>query len=289
MALQNLSAPSRASSRVHAGTAQSGVVHVKVRHAAHYTVIGNHLVQHRSLSLVAIGLAAYIQSLPTGARIGIKRLTERFREGETRISGALRELEAHGYLERSRVRLPDGRVITRTVSFNRPSARGGRPWSRSPSRSPWPRPSWNRDRARNRSGWLRPSPRPCPTRVRCPSRRPHGGPTRSPSLSPSPTRSPGPTRSRRLRPHPRRPRTRARGPRWLPSRGRSLRPRRAPYSRRRHRCGRPRSCSRGCAGTIPGCCSRSATCGSWRPGSPSGWSGGGAGSRTPRTVLGAAQ
>ncbi|WP_405491800.1 helix-turn-helix domain-containing protein [Streptomyces sp. NBC_00096] len=127
MALQNLSAPSRASSRVHAGTAQSGVVHVKVRHAAHYTVIGNHLVQHRSLSLVAIGLAAYIQSLPTGARIGIKRLTERFREGETRISGALRELEAHGYLERSRVRLPDGRVITRTVSFNRPSARGGPP------------------------------------------------------------------------------------------------------------------------------------------------------------------
>ncbi|MFD9304648.1 helix-turn-helix domain-containing protein [Streptomyces sp. NPDC060048] len=86
-------------------------------------MIGNHLAQHRSLSLVAIGLAAYIQSLPSGARIGIKRLTDRFREGEARISDALRELESHGYLERSRVRLASGRVITRTVSYNRPSAR----------------------------------------------------------------------------------------------------------------------------------------------------------------------
>lgn len=123
MALQNLSAPSRASSRVHTGTARSGVVHINVRHADHYTVIGNHLAQHRSLSLVAIGLATHIQSLPAGARVGIKRLTERFREGEVRISGALRELETHGYLERSRVRLTGGQVVTRTVSYNRPSAR----------------------------------------------------------------------------------------------------------------------------------------------------------------------
>lgn len=140
MALRNPSASSRASSRVRAGTPQNGVVHVNVRHADHYTVIGNHLAQHRSLSLVAIGLAAYIQSLPTGARVGIKRLTERFREGETRIAGALLELEAHGYLERSRVRLASGQIVTRTVSYNRPAAARRHPSPVTPAPEPDPDP-----------------------------------------------------------------------------------------------------------------------------------------------------
>ncbi|MGP3752009.1 helix-turn-helix domain-containing protein [Streptomyces sp. IBSNAI001] len=103
-----------------ARAAVSGVIHSNVRHTAGFTVIGNHLAQHRGLSLVAIGLAAHIQSLPEGARIGIKRLAERFPESETRIAAALRELEAAGYLNRSRVRLADGRIVTRTVSYNQP-------------------------------------------------------------------------------------------------------------------------------------------------------------------------
>ncbi|MGW0789682.1 helix-turn-helix domain-containing protein [Streptomyces sp. NPDC002911] len=102
--------------------AVSGVIHNNVRHTAGFTVIGNHLAQHRGLSLVAIGLAVHIQSLPAGARIGIKRLAERFPESETRIAAALRELEAAGYLHRSRVRLADGRIVTRTVSCNQPGA-----------------------------------------------------------------------------------------------------------------------------------------------------------------------
>ncbi|WP_449482906.1 helix-turn-helix domain-containing protein [Streptomyces avidinii] len=85
-------------------------------------MIGNHLAQHRELSLTAIGLAAHIQSLPGGARIGIKDLTRRFAEGEVRIASALRELEAHGYLSRTKEHLPGGRIITRTVSHNRPGA-----------------------------------------------------------------------------------------------------------------------------------------------------------------------
>ncbi|MFG2592374.1 helix-turn-helix domain-containing protein [Streptomyces sp. NPDC048438] len=102
--------------------AVSGVIHINVRHTAGFTVIGNHLAQHRGLSLVAIGLAVHIQSLPAGAKIGVKRLAERFPESETRIAAALRELEAAGYLHRSRVRLADGRIVTRTVSYNQPGA-----------------------------------------------------------------------------------------------------------------------------------------------------------------------
>ncbi|MEV8229680.1 helix-turn-helix domain-containing protein [Streptomyces sp. NPDC079167] len=103
-------------------TPTSGVLHVTVRHISGFTVIGNHLAQHRGLSLTAIGLAAHIQSLPAGAKVSIKALSARFPESEARIAAALRELEATGYLHRSRVRLPDGRMVTRTVSYNQPGA-----------------------------------------------------------------------------------------------------------------------------------------------------------------------
>ena len=103
-------------------TPTSGVVHVNSRHTSGFTVIGNHLAQHGGLSLLAIGLAVHIQSLPEGAKVGVKALTARFPESEMRIAVALRELEAAGYLRRVRVRLRDGRVRTRTESHNRPYA-----------------------------------------------------------------------------------------------------------------------------------------------------------------------
>ncbi|WP_414719950.1 hypothetical protein [Streptomyces sp.] len=77
MDTQQITAPPRAQPAV------SGVIHNNVRHTAGFTVIGNHLAQHRGLSLVAIGLAVHIQSLPAGAKIGIKLLADRFPESET--------------------------------------------------------------------------------------------------------------------------------------------------------------------------------------------------------------
>lgn len=78
----------------------------------------------RNLSGLAIGLAVSIQSLPTGARVHIKTLAARFPEGPTRIAGALRELETHGYLRRTRERTPGGRIVTRTISCNQPGHDG---------------------------------------------------------------------------------------------------------------------------------------------------------------------
>ncbi|MEV6792658.1 helix-turn-helix domain-containing protein [Streptomyces sp. NPDC051320] len=95
-------------------------MHSNLPHTSRFTIIGNHLAQHFELSLIAIGLAVHIQSLPTGAKVGIKALAARFPEGETTIAAALRELENHHYLLRSRERLPSGRVVTRTVSYNQP-------------------------------------------------------------------------------------------------------------------------------------------------------------------------
>ncbi|WP_405613705.1 hypothetical protein [Streptomyces sp. NBC_01508] len=97
-------------------------MHANTRLTKRYTIVGNHLAQHREPTLVAIGLAVHIQSLPAGAQIGIKCLTARFPESEARVASALRELEAAGYLERTRERLPSGRIVTHTVSYNQPGA-----------------------------------------------------------------------------------------------------------------------------------------------------------------------
>ncbi|MGW9434546.1 helix-turn-helix domain-containing protein [Streptomyces sp. NPDC055607] len=97
-----------------------GVIHENVRHTTRFTVVGNHLSQHAELSLVAIGLAVHIQSLPGGAPVDIKSLVRRFPEGACRIAGGLRELETHGYLRRERERDEAGRIVTRTISCNHP-------------------------------------------------------------------------------------------------------------------------------------------------------------------------
>ncbi|MEW2162473.1 helix-turn-helix domain-containing protein [Streptomyces sp. NPDC007084] len=132
MDTENLSAPPRARSRIAANkhpnrhpARAGGVIHDNTRHTARFTVIGNHLAQHPELSGLAIGLGVHIQSLPAGAPVDIRTLAARFPEGATRIAAALRELEAHGYLRRTRERVPGGRIVTRTVSCNQPGHRAG--------------------------------------------------------------------------------------------------------------------------------------------------------------------
>nr|WP_308426594.1 helix-turn-helix domain-containing protein [Streptomyces fuscichromogenes] len=145
------------------------MTHVNVRLTTRYTVVDNRLLQHRGLSLTAIGLAGHIQSLPTGARVDIKTLTARFPEGEVRVAAALRELEAHGYLSRTRERLPNGRVVSRTVSYNQPTGPEDVPEVTPP---PPPTPA--------------PPPRPERTRPPAPPRPPLPEPTHS---APDPRRT----------------------------------------------------------------------------------------------------
>ncbi|MCM2393113.1 helix-turn-helix domain-containing protein [Streptomyces albipurpureus] len=161
-----------------------GVTHDNTRHTSRFTIIGNHLAQHSELSLLAIGLGVHIQSLPTGARVDIKSLTARFPEGAARISAALRELEAVGYLRRVRERVPDGRIITRTVSCNQPAARH-RPGTALQRASPGrtrqapPRTRKSRPAPANRAPSERPPTARPPRREPAPLSVPHPGfPTR---------------------------------------------------------------------------------------------------------------
>ncbi|MFE7209731.1 hypothetical protein ACFU93_06970 [Streptomyces sp. NPDC057611] len=110
---------SNARLRADAGTPTSGVIHVRTRLTADFTVISNALVQQRG-SAVTIGVGVYILSLPDGSPVTIAALCEHFTEGEILISRALRELERLGYLERRRERGPGGHVRTRTYFYNVP-------------------------------------------------------------------------------------------------------------------------------------------------------------------------
>lgn len=110
---------SNAPLRAPAGAPTSGVIHVRTRLTADFTVITNALAQRRG-SAVTVGVAAYILSLPDGAPVRIDALCAHFTEGEILISRALRELEADGYLERRCERGPGGVLRTRTYFYDLP-------------------------------------------------------------------------------------------------------------------------------------------------------------------------
>ncbi|MFJ3643891.1 helix-turn-helix domain-containing protein [Streptomyces sp. NPDC090108] len=152
MDTENPSAPTRPQSRIPGKnhprrSPHAGVIHDNARHTTRFTVIGNHLAQHPELSALAIGLGVHIQSLPTGDLVDIKTLAVRFPEGQTRIAAALRELETHGYLRRTQERTADGRVVTRTVSCNKP---GHRQRPAEPPRKPARRVDLEKRRPRKR-------------------------------------------------------------------------------------------------------------------------------------------
>ncbi|MGX1972837.1 helix-turn-helix domain-containing protein [Streptomyces kronopolitis] len=132
--------PNRAArpySRVRRSAAHNGVTHIRPYQPDRYTIIGNHLAQHRELSLTAIGVGTHILSLPEGAAVDIRSLAARFPEGRDRIAFALRELEAYGYVERVRERTADGRVLTRTYAHHAP----GVPEEARAVRAPQPPPA----------------------------------------------------------------------------------------------------------------------------------------------------
>ncbi|MER6011423.1 hypothetical protein [Streptomyces bluensis] len=135
---------SNARLRADAGAPTSGVIHVRTRLTADFTVISNALAQRRG-SAVTVGVAAYISSLPDGSSVSIAALCEHFNEGEILISRALRELEAAGFLERRRERLSTGQIRTRTYFYDVPD--GGPDLDGPPEQPEPPRPPRPRRRA----------------------------------------------------------------------------------------------------------------------------------------------
>ena len=75
-----------------------------------YTVMSNYHLRDMSLALKAKGLLSLMLSLPENWDYTMKGLARICKDGIDSISGGIRELEAHGYLIRSRVRGANGQL-----------------------------------------------------------------------------------------------------------------------------------------------------------------------------------
>jgi len=75
-----------------------------------YTVMSNYHLRDRSLSLKAKGLLSLMLSLPEDWDYTMKGLARICKDSIDSSSGGIRELEAHGYLIRSRVRNENGQL-----------------------------------------------------------------------------------------------------------------------------------------------------------------------------------
>lgn len=83
----------------------------RVNKNTNYTVMSNHHLQDRTLSLKAKGLLSYMLSLPDDWDYSLKGLTVGCKDGIDSVRSAVHELETKGYLCRSKVRDPRGRII----------------------------------------------------------------------------------------------------------------------------------------------------------------------------------
>ena len=83
----------------------------RVNKNVNYTVMSNHHLQDKRLSLKGKGLLSYMLSLPDDWDYSLKGLTTGCRDGIDSVRSTVRELEARGYLRRSKVRDARGRIV----------------------------------------------------------------------------------------------------------------------------------------------------------------------------------
>ena len=77
-----------------------------------YTVMANHHLRNKALSLKAKGLLSLMLSLPENWDYTVKGLAYICKDGIDSINGAIKELETTGYMSRQRVRNEKGQLTT---------------------------------------------------------------------------------------------------------------------------------------------------------------------------------
>jgi len=82
----------------------------RVEKTRDYTVMSNHHLKNKTISLKAKGLQSLMLSLPESWDYSLKGLAKICKDGVDSISAALIELELHGYLTRRRLRDANGRL-----------------------------------------------------------------------------------------------------------------------------------------------------------------------------------
>ena len=93
----------------------------RIERTRDYTVMSNHRLRNGKLSLKAKGLLSMMLSLPEDWNYTTRGLAAICKEGVDAIGGALRELEAAGYIVRHQLRDKQGRISdTEYVIYEQP-------------------------------------------------------------------------------------------------------------------------------------------------------------------------
>ena len=101
----------------------------RVERTRDYTVMSNHHLKNRALSLKAKGLLSMMLSLPDNWDYTTRGLAPICREGVDAIGKTLKELESEGYMERRQLRGKDGRITdTEYAIYEQPRKPPGTPF-----------------------------------------------------------------------------------------------------------------------------------------------------------------
>lgn len=90
---------------------------IRVEKTSNYTVMSNHHLRDKSLTLKAKGLLSLVLSLPDSWNYSIEGLAEINKEGVSAVRSALKELETAGYVSRKRVRDEKGLLRETEYTF----------------------------------------------------------------------------------------------------------------------------------------------------------------------------
>jgi hypothetical protein len=96
---------------------------MRIHRSAHqrfFTTLSNEVLRDSRLSFCARGILAHLLSQPDGKRDDILTLAKRTPEGRERVASAMRELEQCGYVKRTKMRTPEGRIYTEVDVFESP-------------------------------------------------------------------------------------------------------------------------------------------------------------------------
>ena len=95
----------------------------RVNKTKDYTIMANHHLKNRELSLKAKGLLSVMLSLPEDWHFTVHGLVSICKEGRDSISGAVRELEEAGYIVRHRLRDKEGHITSKSFTMSLRSMR----------------------------------------------------------------------------------------------------------------------------------------------------------------------
>ena len=99
----------------------------RIERTRDYTVMSNHHLRDKALSLKSKGLLSMMLSLPEDWNYTTRGLAKICKEGVDAIGGALRELETAGYIVRHQLRDRQGRISdTEYVIYEQPTAQSSR-------------------------------------------------------------------------------------------------------------------------------------------------------------------